>query len=67
LTPAVTLIVTLAEFSPEIEQVIDLTAIFEDVPIELRDDLSRMSSSSADDWFTGKCEGVPEDQEPTQP
>jgi hypothetical protein len=57
----------LAEFSPEIAQVIDLTVIFEDLPIELRDDLSRMSSSSADDWIKGRCEDVAEPGDPEQP
>ena len=58
---------TLAEFSPEIDQVIGLTILFKDVPIEPADDVSMISSSTGDKWINGKCEGTPEPQEPTQP
>jgi len=67
LPPAVTLIASLAESSPEIEQVIDLNMIIKDVPIELVDDVSVSSSSTADKWFKGKCEEVPEPEAATQP
>lgn len=56
-----------AEFTPEIDQVIDLAIVFEDVPIVLAEDVSRMSSSTADDWIKGKIIEQDEGEDSEQP
>lgn len=44
----------LAQYMPEIKQVLDLTMIFKDVPTEPATNVSTMSSSSADKWIKGE-------------
>lgn len=44
----------LVEYQPQVKQVIDLTIIFEDVPVESAESVSGMSSSSGDTWIKGK-------------
>jgi len=58
---------SLAESTPEIQEVIDLTMIFADVPIGLVDDLSRMSSSTADKWIKGKIIEQDDGEDSKQP
>ena len=56
---------SLAEYEPEIERVIGLTIVFNDVPVEGKDDISKSRSSSADTWIYGQCEDPDESKKPT--
>ena len=58
---------TLAESTPEIQEVIDLTMIFEAVPVEITASVSGFSSSSADDWIKGKIIEQDEGEDSEQP
>jgi len=58
---------SLAEFSPEIQEVIDLAMVFEDVPIEIREKVSGFSSSSADEWIKGKIIEQDDGEDSKQP
>lgn len=57
---------TLAEGDPDIKQVINLTVLFEDVPVEVVEGLSNMYNSNADGWVKGRAFDEPETSDPDQ-